>query len=280
MSVARSRACSSSAVLPTPGSPRTIERAAARGPRGVEQLCNLCALRFTSVEHSAILRAPVAGIQCVRARLRPRPRRSARARSSAWSTTSTPSFSALAVLLAPTFSPQISMSVLAETEDAVVAPARSQSRWNAGRGTFSPLRGSAIVPVMTTVLPASGASAATCGGRSSSSTSSSTPSSRIRTSSARVASRLRCASRLAATFGPMSSTCWSASSPASATSSRLRVAGAAEPRGGGLGGHRDREADQRAPQADAAAVVDRLDHAVGRDSPMRSKPSSVSRSSA
>ena len=53
------------------------------------------------------------------------------------------------------------MSVLAETDEAVVAPARSHSRWNAGRGTFSPLRGSAIVPVMTTVLPASGASEAT-----------------------------------------------------------------------------------------------------------------------
>ena len=42
-----------------------------------------------------------------------------------------------------------------------LAPACSHSRWKAGRGTFSPLRGSAIVPVMTTVLPASGASAAT-----------------------------------------------------------------------------------------------------------------------
>ena len=110
---------------------------------------------------------------------------------------------------------------MAETEEAVVAPARSHSRWNVGRGIFSPLRGSAIVPVMTTVLPASGASEATSGGRSSSSTSRFTPSSRIRASSARVVSRLRWAWRLAATFGPMSSTCWSASSPASATSSRL-----------------------------------------------------------
>ena len=59
---------------------------------------------------------------------------------------------------APTSAPQISMSVLAETDDAVVAPARSHSRWKAGRGTFSPLRGSAIEPVITTVLPASGAS--------------------------------------------------------------------------------------------------------------------------
>ena len=141
--------------------------------------------------------------------------------TSAWSTTSTPSFSAFAVLLAPTFSPVMSRSVLAETEDAVVAPARSHRRWNAGRGTFSPLRGSAIVPVTTTVLPASGASAATCGGRSSSSTSRFTPSSRRRTSSARVVSRLRWACRLAATFGPTSSTCWSASSPASATSSSV-----------------------------------------------------------
>ena len=64
----------------------------------------------------------------------------------------------LRVLLAPTSAPQISMSVLAETEDAVVAPAFSHRRWNVGRGIFSPLRGSEIVPVMTTVLPASGAS--------------------------------------------------------------------------------------------------------------------------
>ena len=84
---------------------------------------------------------------------------------SAWSTISTPSFSALPVLLAPTFSPQISRSVLAETDDAAVAPARSASRWKVGRGIFSPLRGSAIVPVMTTVLPASGASPLTSGGR-------------------------------------------------------------------------------------------------------------------
>ena len=55
--------------------------------------------------------------------------------------------------------------MLAETDDAVVAPARSHRRWNAGRGIFSPLRGSAIEPVMTTVLPASGASAATSGGQ-------------------------------------------------------------------------------------------------------------------
>ena len=61
--------------------------------------------------------------------------------------------------------------MLAETEEAVVAPARSPSRWNAGRGTFSPLRGSAIEPVMTTVLPARGAPQATTGGRSSSRTS-------------------------------------------------------------------------------------------------------------
>ena len=47
--------------------------------------------------------------------------------------------------------------MFAETDEAVVAPARSHSRWNAGRGTFSPLRGSAIEPVTTTVLPASGA---------------------------------------------------------------------------------------------------------------------------
>ena len=49
------------------------------------------------------------------------------------------------------------MSVLAETDEAVVAPARSHRRWKTGRGTFSPLRGSAIEPVTTTVLPASGA---------------------------------------------------------------------------------------------------------------------------
>ena len=67
------------------------------------------------------------------------------------------------------------MSVLAETEEAVVAPAFSHRRWKTGRGTFSPERGSAIEPVMTTVLPASGASEATTGGRSSSRTSSDTP---------------------------------------------------------------------------------------------------------
>src|ERR671914_677660 len=92
-------------------------------------------------------------------------------------------------------------------------------RWNAGRPTFSPLRGSEIVPVITTVLPASGASAATSGGRSSSLTSRSTPNSRSRSSSARVVSRLRCECRLAATFGPMSSTCCSSSSLASAIAS-------------------------------------------------------------
>src|SRR3954465_2479905 len=72
------------------------------------------------------------------------------------------------------------MSVLAETEGAVVAPAFSHRRWNVGRGIFSPLRGSAIVPVMTTVLPASGASAATSGGRSSARTSTDTPRERTR----------------------------------------------------------------------------------------------------
>ena len=61
-------------------------------------------------------------------------------------------------------------------------------------------------PVITSVLPASGASAATGGGRSSSRTSRSTPSSRSRTSSARAPSRLRCVRRLAATSGPMSPT--------------------------------------------------------------------------
>ncbi|RKQ86484.1 hypothetical protein C8N24_4496 [Solirubrobacter pauli] len=45
-----------------------------------------------------------------------------------WSTTATPSFSALAIFAAPTSAPVISMSVLAETEEAVVAPARSQRR--------------------------------------------------------------------------------------------------------------------------------------------------------
>ena len=54
-------------------------------------------------------------------------------------------------MLAPTSAPVMSMSVLPETDDAVVAPARSQSRWKVGRGIFSPLRGSEIVPVMTTV---------------------------------------------------------------------------------------------------------------------------------
>ena len=47
---------------------------------------------------------------------------------------------------------------MAETEEAVVAPARSHRRWNTGRATFSPLRGSAIAPVTTTVWPAGGAS--------------------------------------------------------------------------------------------------------------------------
>ena len=112
--------------------------------------------------------------------------------------------------------------MLADTDEAVVAPARSQSRWKTGRATFSPLRGSAIAPVTTTVLPASGAPDTTSGGRSSSRTSRSTPSSRRRAISARVLSRARCEYRLAATFGPMSSTCCRASSPASATSSRLR----------------------------------------------------------
>ena len=62
----------------------------------------------------------------------------------------------------------------------------------------------------------------------------------------------------------MSSTCCSASSSASATSSSAAIAGAAQPRGRRLGGHRDRQADQRAAQADGAAAVDRLEHAVGR----------------
>ena len=60
---------------------------------------------------------------------------------SPWSTTSTSSFSALVSLLAPTSAPVISMSVLAETELAVVAPARSARRWKTGRGTFSPCAG-------------------------------------------------------------------------------------------------------------------------------------------
>ena len=91
------------------------------------------------------------------------------------------------------------------------------------------------------------------------------PSSRSRASSARAPSRLRCACRLAATFGPMSSTCCErllvgvgdllerCDSPARHSRAAVR-----------LGGHRDRQADQRAAQADAAAAVDRLDHAVGR----------------
>jgi hypothetical protein len=58
------------------------------------------------------------------------------------STTVTPSFSALVSLLAPTPAPVMSRSVLAETEDAVAAPALSQRRWKVGRGTFSPERGS------------------------------------------------------------------------------------------------------------------------------------------
>ena len=40
---------------------------------------------------------------------------------------------------------------------------------------------------------------------------------------------------------------------------------AAELGGGALGGHRDREADQRLAQPDAAAALDRGDHVVGRD---------------
>src|SRR6476469_1354587 len=86
---------------------------------------------------------------------------------SPWSTTWTPSFSALVSLAAPTSAPVISRSVFAETDVAVVAPAFSHSRWKVGRGTFSPERGSLIAPVTTTVLPASGASDATTGGRSS-----------------------------------------------------------------------------------------------------------------
>jgi hypothetical protein len=86
-------------------------------------------------------------------------------RDRAWSPISMPSFSALVSLLASTSAPVMSMSVLVETEDALVAPAFSYMRWEVGAGTFSLDRGPVIKPVITTVLPASGASDATTGGR-------------------------------------------------------------------------------------------------------------------
>ena len=123
------------------------------------------------------------------AEARPRRRRSAAPRSSLWSTTSTPSFSALAVLAAPTPAPQISMSVLAETEEAVVAPALSQSRWKDGAGDLL-----AAARIGDRAGDHDGLAGQRCagddrGGRSSSRTSRSTPSSRRRASSARVLSR-------------------------------------------------------------------------------------------
>ena len=158
----------------------------------------------------------------------------------------------------------ISMSVLAETEEAVVAPARSARRWSTARLVLLVPRvrdragdddGSALQRAARDDLR----------GRSSSSTSRLTSCSRRASISLRVAGRLRCSWRLAATLGPTSSTCCRSSSVASAILLELREAVAAELGRGALGGHRDREADQRLAQPHALAALDRVDHVLGRD---------------
>ena len=158
---------------------------------------------------------------------------------------------------------EISMSVLADTDEAVVAPACSHSRWNAGRATFSPLRGSAIAPVIDDGLARPAARRRR-------------PRREVlvehvevrRPRSAGARSRAAAGEVLDEARGDLRADVLdrcSASSPASATSSSDAKPGAAEPRRRALRGHRDREADQRAAQADLAAGVDRVDHAVGRD---------------
>ena len=162
--------------------------------------------------------------------------------------------------------------MFAQTEEAAVAAACSTMRVTSGRLIFAPLRGSVNAPVMTTVLPFSGesAAAATSTGRSSSWTSRSTPARAAPRSPRSTSGRSKNATSDSATFGPMSLIATSSLDGRRGDVLDALVARQAQALGGAVGGHRDREADQRAPQAQALGAAIESTMLRADTSPMRS----------